>query len=223
MARRKYGQVCSLAGALDHVGERWSLLIVRELLLGSLRFSELARAVGGAPTDVLTRRLRDLERDGVVARRRLELPASGTVYELTELGRGLERPLVEMARWGLNFYDAEAADGIPPGGLANAVRVILQPPPSATLVVQLRSEGHPSVLRIEGGWVGAERGEARDPDLILSGAPGDVIATLVGGDGAGEGEVAVEGDREGLEALRSMVVLPERLREDALASLAVAT
>ena len=61
MSRREYGQACSLACALDRVGERWSLLIVRELSLGPLRFSDLARAVGGAPTDVLTKRLRDLE------------------------------------------------------------------------------------------------------------------------------------------------------------------
>ena len=70
MGRREYGQPCSLACALDQIGERWSLLIVRELVLGPLRFSELARAVGGAPTDVLTKRLRDLEEAGVVRRGR---------------------------------------------------------------------------------------------------------------------------------------------------------
>ena len=74
MTRREYSQPCSLACALDSIGERWALLIVRELLLGPLRFSELARAVGGAPTDVLTKRLRDLERDGIVQRRELPLP-----------------------------------------------------------------------------------------------------------------------------------------------------
>src|SRR3954449_7250390 len=74
MARRHYGQACSVAGALDRIGERWSLLIVRELLLGPLRFRDLTRAVGGAPTDVLTKRLRDLEADGVVARRELQGP-----------------------------------------------------------------------------------------------------------------------------------------------------
>ena len=88
MSPREYGQACSLACALDRIGERWSLLIVRELSLGPLRFSDLARAVGGAPTDVLTKRLRDLEGDGIVRRRELDPPASAVVYELTELGRG---------------------------------------------------------------------------------------------------------------------------------------
>src|SRR5438445_10936411 len=103
MSRRNYGQACSVASALDRIGERWSLLIVRELSLGPLRFSDLAGLVGGAPTDVLTKRLRDLERDGIVRRRELEPPASTSVYELTELGRGLERPLIELGRWGLSF------------------------------------------------------------------------------------------------------------------------
>ena len=75
MSRREYGQECSLACALDAIGERWSLLIVRELSLGPLRFSELARSVGGAPTDVLTKRLKDLERDAIVSRRELGHPS----------------------------------------------------------------------------------------------------------------------------------------------------
>ncbi len=214
MSRREYGQACSVAGALDHIGERWSLLIVRELLLGPLRFSQLARSVGGAPTDVLTKRLRDLERDGVVRRRELDPPATGVVYELTELGRGLERPLVELGRWGLNFYDAEAVEGIPPESLPNSLRVILQPPADASLAVQLYSEGQASWLRVANGWIDAERGETSDPDLTLSGAPGDVIGALVGATPDVEG-VEIEGDPEALEVLRAMVVLPERLREDA--------
>ena len=88
MTPREYGQACSLACALDRIGERWTLLIVRELSLGPLRFSALARSVGGAPTDVLTKRLRDLEQHGIVERRELDPPGSATVYELTELGRG---------------------------------------------------------------------------------------------------------------------------------------
>jgi DNA-binding HxlR family transcriptional regulator len=214
MSRREYGQACSVADALDRVGERWSLLIVRELLLGPLRFSQLARSVGGAPTDVLTKRLRDLERDGIVRRRELGPPASGVVYELTELGRGLERLLVELGRWGLNFYDAEAAEGIPPASLPNSLRVILQPPADASLTVQLHSEGHASWLRIANGWSEAGRGEVAAPDLTLSGAPGDVIAALVGANPDAE-DVEIEGDPAALEALRAMVALPERLREEA--------
>src|SRR3954454_22858065 len=103
MPRREYAQECSLAAALDRIGERWTLLIVRELSLGPLRFSDLARSVGGAPTDVLTKRLRDLEQHGIGRRRDLDPPASATVYELTEVGHGLERPMVELGRWGMGL------------------------------------------------------------------------------------------------------------------------
>jgi DNA-binding HxlR family transcriptional regulator len=220
MSRRNYGQSCSVAGALDKIGERWSLLIVRELLLGPLRFSELARGVGGAPTDVLTRRLRDLEADGIVRRRELDPPASVVVYELTELGRELERPLLELGRWGLNFYRLEDVPGIDSSWLPNSLRVILRPPAGVSLTVQLRSEGKDFRMRIEGGRIEAERGEAQNPDLILSGTPRDVIAALVVGE-AEEENVEIEGDLACLDALRKMVVLPDRLREEALAEAAV--
>ena len=120
MGRREYGQPCSLACALDRVGERWSLLVIRELLLGPLRFSELDRAVGGAPTDVLSKRLRDLGEAGIVRRRELDPPASASVYELTALGRELERPLLELGRWGLNFHDPATIAEMPPAMLPNA-------------------------------------------------------------------------------------------------------
>ena len=214
MGRRNYGQSCSVAGALDRIGERWSLLIVRELLLGPLRFSDLARGVGGAPTDVLTKRLRDLEADGIVSRRQLDPPASATVYELTELGRDLEPLLIDLGRWGLNFFQIEDADGIEPSWLPNSLRVILQPPAEAKLRVQLRSEGQSFLLRIEDGAIAAARGEAAAPDLTLSGSPRDVLAALVAGE-AGEEGVEIEDDRDALEQLRAMVSLPDRLRRDA--------
>jgi DNA-binding HxlR family transcriptional regulator len=216
MPRRNYGQSCSVAGALDRIGERWSLLIVRELLLGPLRFSDLARGVGGAPTDVLTKRLRDLEADGIVRRRKLDPPAAATVYELTEVGRGLEAPLLELGRWGLNFFRIEDTEGIEPSWLPNSLRVILRPHAATQMTFQLRSEGQFFRLRIDGGTITAERGEADDPDLNLSGSPRDVIAALVAGE-AGEDGVEIDGSREALDRLRAMVDLPDRLREDALA------
>jgi DNA-binding HxlR family transcriptional regulator len=219
MPRRTYGQECSFATALDAIGERWSLLIVRELLLGPLRFSDLARLVGGAPTDVLTKRLRDLEEDGVVCRRQLDPPASVTVYELTELGRGLERPLVEMGRWGMQLQRLPDVVTLPPSSLANALRAILQPPPELDLTVGLFSEGHASHARLEGGHVSAVRGEASAPDITLVGTPVEVLAALVVG-GPNEERVEIEGDPTLLEQLRAMVVIPDHLREEATAAFA---
>jgi DNA-binding HxlR family transcriptional regulator len=219
MARREYDQSCSLACALDRIGERWSLLIVRELLLGPLRFSDLVRAVGGAPTDVITKRLRDLERHGIVRRRQLDPPASGVAYELTELGRGLERPLLELGRWGLNFEPVADVANLAPTSLPNAVRVLLRPPADAMLTVGLRSGGRSYRLRIENGWIAASRGEAADADVALAGDPADVLAALVAGEGAEEG-VEIEGDRVALASLRAMVELPESLRVAALTAIA---
>lgn len=216
MTPREYGQSCSLAGALDRIGERWTLLIVRELLLGPLRFSALARSVGGAPTDVLTKRLRDLERNGVVRRHELEPPAGGVAYELTDLGRELERPILELARWGLNFFQIDEVDEIEASWLPNSLRVILRPSPEEEMTVQLRSAGSSFRLRVAGGWITAERGEVADPDVTLAGNPRAVLAALVVGEDAPGDEVTIEGDRDAFARLQAMVELPERLREAAL-------
>lgn len=191
------------------------MLIVRELSLGPLRFSALARSVGGAPTDVLTKRLRDLEQHGIVERRELEPPSSATVYELTEVGRGLEQPMVELARWGMGLQKLEDVIDLAPSSLPGAIRVILHLPPDLRATLALRSEGQSYALRIAGGWIEISRGAAANADLSLSGTPIGVIAALVAGE-AGEDGVEVDGDRELLEELRSLVVLPEHLREEAL-------
>ena len=91
MARRTYNQICPLASALDLVGERWTLLVVRELLAGAKRYSDLQAGLPGLATDLLTARLRDLEAAGLVARRRLDPPSAANVYELTERGRDSSR------------------------------------------------------------------------------------------------------------------------------------
>jgi DNA-binding HxlR family transcriptional regulator len=218
MTQREYDQSCSLACALDRIGERWSLLIVRELSLGPLRFSDLVRNVGGAPTDVLTKRLRDLESHGIVRRRELDPPAACTGYELTELGRGLERPMLELSRWGLHFERVADVAGLAPTSLPNSIRVILHPPVEAALTLGLRSGGGCYRLRIEDGWIAGTRGEAADADVTLSGEPADVLAALVFGDAVETG-VEIEGDRAALGALREMVVLPDGLRAAALAEL----
>jgi DNA-binding HxlR family transcriptional regulator len=222
MTPREYGQSCSLACALDRIGERWTLLIVRELSLGPMRFSALARSVGGAPTDVLTKRLRDLEQHGIIERHELDPPNSATVYELTELGRGLEGPMVELSRWGMGLQKLEDVVDLAPSSLPNAIRVILHPPDDLRAKLALRSEGQSYELRIAGGWIEISRGAAANADLSLSGTPIGVIAALVAGEEGEEG-VEIDGDRELLEQLRTLVVIPEHLREEALAAVPVLT
>src|SRR5262245_1354959 len=97
---RSYGDPCGIARALDRVGERWALLIVRELLLGPKRFTDLKLGLPDASPNVLSQRLRELEQSGVVQWRKLPPPASATVYELTAWGRELEPVVRALARWG---------------------------------------------------------------------------------------------------------------------------
>lgn len=214
MGRREYGQECSLACALDRVGERWSMLIVRELSLGPLRFSALARDVGGAPTDVLTKRLRELEQGGIVRRRELPPPGGGTAYELTELGRGLERPMIELARWGMELQKTEDVVGLRPSSLPNALRVILRPPSEMSFDLGLRGSGEEYALRARGGWIAATRGTLGEPVLTLAGSPFEVLAAVVVGT-AGVPGVEIEGDESLLDELRSIVAIPPRMREEA--------
>lgn len=101
--RRSYHQHCAVAKALDVVGDRWTLLLIRELLLGPRRYTDLLAGLPGIGTNLLAHRLRDLEAAQVVARRALPAPAGSVVYELTPLGRGLEPILLQLGRWGAAF------------------------------------------------------------------------------------------------------------------------
>jgi DNA-binding HxlR family transcriptional regulator len=109
MTARSYAQLCGIATALDVIGDRWAPLVVRDLLLGPLRFGDLAGGLPGIGTNTLTSRLKQLEASGVIHRRLLPLPDRGTVYELTTYGRELEPILLALGRWG-----TKSMGGLPP-------------------------------------------------------------------------------------------------------------
>ncbi len=139
--RRSYGDACATARALDVVGERWALLIVRELLFGPKRFGDLQSGLGTVRPNVLSQRLRELEGSGVIRRRRLGRPASVWVYELTEWGRQLEGVLLMLGEWGqavpINAQNARISvdalmlalkthfDATSAPGLAATIRIVL--------------------------------------------------------------------------------------------------
>lgn len=113
---KRYGQHCPLARTLDVVGERWSMLVVRELSLGPRRFRDLLTGLPGIPTNLLSTRLRDLQAAGLVDRRTLPPPAAVPVYELTEAGRALRPALTALREWGRTYAPAPAdADAARPG------------------------------------------------------------------------------------------------------------
>lgn len=221
MRKRTYDHYCSLAQALDVVGDRWAALIVRELTLGPRRFTDLQNGLPGISTDMLTIRLRQLAEGGVIEKFDLERPASGQAYRLTELGAGLEGPLTELARWGLELMPPpDDAKAFTPSIMASALGVVLRPGARDRLTVQLRSEGEPYVLFVEGGVARPRSGTHPEPDIVIEGPPGPIMGVLVGGlePGVATGdqwdpaEVAVKGDREILDRLREMVTVPDPLR-----------
>lgn len=110
MGERSYRQFCGVAKALDRVGERWTLLLVRDLLLGGRRFTDLLHAMPGLTPNLLSQRLRRMQDDGLVEQRRLPPPQGATVYELTALGRELEPVVLALGRFGARWLDAPACD-----------------------------------------------------------------------------------------------------------------
>ena len=109
---RSYHQYCAVARALDLVGERWTLLLVRELVLGPKRFKDLLEGLPGIGTNLLANRLKDLEAAGIIHRRVLPPPAGSTVYELTELGQGLEQVVFALGIWGRQFLNPMREDDV---------------------------------------------------------------------------------------------------------------
>ena len=164
-----YDQYCPVAHALDLVGERWSLLIVRELLEDDqLRYSDLHARLPGCGTNILAARLKSLEQGGVIRRRRLEPPAASWVYELTEYGAGLREVLHVLAHWGARSLHPPALDDLEPGWLHGALRIAL-PATSSERRIEFRI-GDEVASVVDDAVV---EGSIEDPDAIVTGdAPG---------------------------------------------------
>lgn len=170
MSEKAYGQFCGFARALDIVGDRWALMIVRDLLVGPKRFSDLHAGLPKIPTNVLTTRLKQLEAGGVAARRALPRPAGGVVYELTPRGRALEDAVVAIGRWGAKLLDTPR-DGeiVTVDSLAMALRTTFRPEAAGDL--RARYELHVGDIVVyaivDGSRVTVGRGAIQDADLTL--------------------------------------------------------
>ena len=125
--KRSYGEACRFAHALDLVGERWALLVVRELLLGPKRFTDLRTGLAKASTNILAERLRDLEANGVVRKRQLPPPAAASVYELTDWGRELEPIVTKLGAWGARAPQPPGSIEIGPDSIVLALRSLFDP------------------------------------------------------------------------------------------------
>lgn len=171
MTRRSYDQYCAVAKALDLIGERWTLLVLRDLVhLGPRRFSDLRNGLPGIGANLLTHRLRRLEREGLIQRRRLLSPAGGVVYELTELGAALEPTIIELGRWGGRFMgERQAHEVFFPSGHISAIRASFRAEDARGVrrSYEFRIEGDRFHVEIDDGAVSAAIGKAESPDLVI--------------------------------------------------------
>ena len=192
--RKRYDQYCPIAHALDLVGERWSLLVVRELMHGPKRYTDLAEHLPGIGTNILASRLRDLEACGIVTKRKLPPPAASQVYELTDYGRGLQTVMRELALWGARSLGPPSADDeLFPGWLENAVDTVLVPiAPPGRFEFRVGDE----VASLVDGE--ARGGPVEDPDVVVEGDPQGIYYMFVD---RRLDLVTVEGDRALLEQL----------------------
>jgi DNA-binding HxlR family transcriptional regulator len=198
---KTYGQWCSLAKALELVGERWTLLLVRELLEGPRRYSDLLEDVPGISTDVLAARLRDMEEHGLVARRTLPAPASSKVYELTELGEELRVPVTSLSRWGLQLLGPRDTEEFRPHWLAISLRGLLNRSVAAstTLDIDFVLEDEIGVIRIQvaDGALEHVPEPTTEPDVVVRADLGTLAKLGSGGAAAREalasGAVELEG------------------------------
>jgi DNA-binding HxlR family transcriptional regulator len=198
---KRYDQYCPIAHALGLVGERWSLLIVRELLHGPKRYTDLAGSLPGIGTNILAARLKELETCGLVSKRRLDPPAASQVYELTPYGLELRSVMRSLALWGLRSIDPPTEeDELAPGWLYGAVDTVFAPvAPSGSF--EFRVGGEVAGL-VDGEAV---RGSVQEPDVVVEGGVDSFYWLFV--DRRWDG-VKVEGDRELLERLFDAATAP---------------
>jgi DNA-binding HxlR family transcriptional regulator len=202
--KRSYGDSCGIARALDLVGERWALLIVRELILGPKRFTDLRAGLPNLSADVLSQRLRDLEHAGLVHRRKLPPPAAARVYELTPRGYELEPVLVSLGRWGSRSPLPPSPRQLGVDALAVALKTMFDPQTADGFSgdFELRLAEHRFSVCVAGGSLQLERGEPPDPDAVIETDPGTLAALLWHGgklqDALDAGTLAFTGDRRAL-------------------------
>jgi DNA-binding HxlR family transcriptional regulator len=200
---KKYDQYCPVAHALDVVGDRWALLVVRELMQGPKRYTDLAEGLPGIGTNILAARLRDLEAAGVVTKKTLPPPAASRVYELTAYGQELKPVMRELALWGARSLGPPTAeDELFPGWLLNPIDTILAPlAPPGRFEFRVGNE----IASLVDGV--PQAGPIENPDVVVEGDPAGLYYMFVD---RRLDLVNVEGDRPLLERL--IEAAPEPIR-----------
>jgi DNA-binding HxlR family transcriptional regulator len=213
-ALRTYGDSCGIARALDLVGERWALLVVRELLLGPKRFTDLRGGLPNLSPDVLSQRLRELEAAGIVERRKLPPPAGSRVYELTARGRELDQVVLALGRFGSTAPLPPDPNEIGVDSTILGLKTLFEPAAADGFQadVEIRLGGQVFRARVADGGFEVSRGAADDPDAVLTTRPGTLAELLWQGrrlmEAVRADEAEVEGDRMRLERFLRLFPLP---------------
>ena len=212
---RTYDDGCAAAHALDLVGERWALLVVRELLLGPKRFTDLRSGLPHASPNVLAQRLRDLEAAGVVRRGKLPPPAASKIYELTEWGRDLEPVIITLGRWGVRSPTKPPDAELGVDSLILSFRTMFDPDRAEGLDASYEFRLGEDRFRAEvvDGRLEIERGTAESPDATVEAEAGTLAALVYDDleldDALGSGDLRIKGDRDVVERFLTLFPLPE--------------
>ena len=221
--QRTYGEGCAIAHALDLVGERWALLVVRELLLGPKRFTDLKRGLPNASPNVVSERLRELERAGVVKRDKLPPPASSRVYALTGWGRELEEIVISLGHWGARSRSLPREAPMGADSIMLALKGRFDPEAAGGLRASFELRFGEDRFRIEvsDDQIEVARGGADQPDATIDTDPRTLFAVLWNGrslaDAQHAGELRIEGDTAAVERLVRLFPMPEPGAAGALA------
>jgi DNA-binding HxlR family transcriptional regulator len=214
---RSYNDACAAAHALDLVGERWALLVMRELMLGPKRFTDLKASLPGISANVLTQRLDGLEAVGVLVRRKLPPPVSAQVYELTPWGYEAEPILRMLGRWATRSPAHDPTLPLSTTSLFLSFRTMFDPARAKDIDASIgfRVGAETFRLRLRAGALEIERGDVEGADLIFTGAATAVAAVVYGGEPLAAmeaaGALSIEGDRKLAERFVTLFPLPPKV------------
>ncbi|HYC03144.1 MAG TPA: winged helix-turn-helix transcriptional regulator [Azospirillaceae bacterium] len=215
-SKRRYDDACAAAHALDLVGERWALLVMRELMLGPRRFSDLRASLPGLSANVLTQRLEGLEQVGVLRQRRLPPPASVKVYELTPWGYEAEPIIQTLGRWAARSPLHDPTLAFSAVSLFLSLRTMIDPARAVGLSARIgfRIGAESFLVRLEDGRIEVERGPAEGADFVLEGQPPAIAAVIYGGQPIeameAQGAVRLTGDRDLAARFVTLFPLPPK-------------
>ena len=215
--KRTYGDGCAIAHGLDLIGERWALLVIRELLLGPKRYTDLKNGLPNASPNVVSERLRELEQAGVIRRDKLPPPASARVYELTDWGRQLEETVISLGRWAQRSPSLPREAPIGADSVVLALKARLEPHHAEELPAsyELRLGEDRFHIAASGDAIEIARGSADQPDATIAADPGMFFAVLTGRrvlvDAQRAGDIRIDGDGAAVERLVRLFNQPERV------------